>query len=575
MATDSYTHQEYETKGHKMKLSYQNANPYSGHESYYLKFKDTAGTNTNCVLVDSGENVDVKNELGPDEFLSSILLTHAHADHYQTLGKNIQDGAEIVTTPATASVLESVLSDASRHASTQDMEWEEMEGSVESITDWHQIAPDVEVYPVPAGHVPGACGFLVRFDGDRHLLATGDFTFDRTAGYPPLPEEELMDIGIDVLFLNASTSEANSFTESIDNILEQAVSGGQVLVSASGMACVEYAYALGYLSAKWGTGTTVSIAGQAAKIYEDLGYDVPGVTAYPVYEDTGEVFEDDICLSGPEGAKEGSSKRLFGAIRDDPSASLVRILGSHGRSTVSAGCTVIDFEHVNHPTEDRIREFVERLNPMHTVVQHKIADDWGGVFDFTMTWADHKDESRVLYSDGEWEPPGWLKEGTRDMIIESNRRNRDPDLASVIESDSPEEFLTPEPPSLSRFDEADLKQEGIKTEEIQDRKPMKAEEPDSGQPEAQKVADGEKTNKSEQSNGKATEDTVSDESSVSLEDLQQSLDRIEEKVDSETHEAFVIDTGRGDVLLRLEGMETANLGVNHGEKVEVSVSKQE
>jgi hypothetical protein len=73
MATDSYTHQEYETKGHKMKLSYQNANPYSGHESYYLKFKDTAGTNTNCVLVDSGENVDVKNEFS-EESVSKIAF---------------------------------------------------------------------------------------------------------------------------------------------------------------------------------------------------------------------------------------------------------------------------------------------------------------------------------------------------------------------------------------------------------------------------------------------------------------------------------------------------------------------
>jgi hypothetical protein len=33
-----------------MRLSYQNANPYSGHESYYPKFEDISSTSTNCLL---------------------------------------------------------------------------------------------------------------------------------------------------------------------------------------------------------------------------------------------------------------------------------------------------------------------------------------------------------------------------------------------------------------------------------------------------------------------------------------------------------------------------------------------
>lgn len=541
-----------------MRVSYQNANPRSGHESYYIKFEDRSSTTTNCVLVDSGEGVDVESDLGDEEYLSAVLLTHAHADHYQTVSENVQDGAKVLMTPATASVLENVLSEASKHAGTKGIDWSEIGDAVEPVTEWYSITADVEVRPVPAGHVPGACGYLIRFEEDKHLFSTGDFTFDRAAGYPPLPKRELEELGIDVLFLNASTSEPGQLTESIDKILEQAVSGGHVLVTASGMTCVKYVYVLGHLIEEQGLGLTVSIAGQAAKIYEDIGYDVPNVTSYPVYESTDEILKADISVAGPEKPTEGSSEKIFKGIEDDSSATLVRVLGSSSRTTESAGCTVMDFERVNHPTQEKLQELVKDLNPAHTVIQHGNTERWeGDKFDFTMTWSDNKTEHRVLYSKGDWQPPGWLDESTSEMLLQNNRSRKKPDVSGIMGGDEIQEMLEPEFPKIEPLSgKVNLGEEGIRMDEIRDRK-SKVNEP---------AMDTEMTG------DEGTEDgTIPKEGNESLREIRERLERIEEKVDTEKHRAVVVDTAGGDLLLRLEGKEPTDLELEHGEIVDVSV----
>jgi putative mRNA 3-end processing factor len=539
-----------------MRVSYQNANPHRGHESYYIKFEDVSSTTTNCMLVDSGEGVNVEEDLGDDEYLSAILLTHAHADHYQTLGDNIKDGAKVLTTPATASVLETVLSEASKYAETDGVGWNNIEDSVEPITDWYSLTADVDVRPVSAGHVPGACGYLIRFDEDRHILSTGDFTFDRAAGYPPLPKYELTELGVDVLFLNASTSESDGLTESVDSILEQAVSGGHVLVSASGMTCVKYVYILGHLIEEYDMNMSVSIAGQAAKIYEDLEYEVPNVSSHPVYDSTDGILESDISVAGPEKPVEGSSKKLFEEIRDDPSAALVRILGSYSRWNETAGCTVMDFKQVNHPTEDELYGFVEDLNPIQTVVQHGETRKWGDVFDFTLTWADDKTESRVLYSDGDWESPIWLEEGTYEMILQKNKSNRGPDMTGIIGGDVGE-ILDSDFPSLERAEEPSLSSEGIQLDEIPQRTSVSSRE---------KEAETEPSEETEDAEATSCE-------TVSAQEVHDTLERIENQLNSETHEAVVVDTAGGDLLLRLNEKSPEDLGLKHGEAVEISFRK--
>ena len=536
-----------------MKLSYQNANPRNGHESYYIKFDDVSSTATNCVLVDSGEGVDVENDLGEDEYLSAVLLTHAHADHYQTIADNVVDGADVLVTPATSSVLETVLSEAEKHAEAPGVDWESINDAVVPITDWHSITSDIEVRPVPAGHVPGACGFLIRFEDDRHIFATGDFTFDRAAGYPALPQRKLSDLGIDVLFLNAATSRDGGITESIDTVLEQAVSGGDVVVSASGMTCVKYVYLLGHIVEELDMSLTVSVAGQAAKIYENLGYDVPNVSSHPVYESLDPILEADIAVAGPEKPTEGTSGKLFDEIEDDHSATLVRVLGSYSRWNESAVCTVNDFKRVNHPSEDELYSFVEELNPVHTVVQHGETRKWGDEFDFTLTWADDKTESRVLYSNGDWEPPGWLEEETYEMIIEQNRSKRDMDMSGIFKGDGVEEVLTPELPSPELTDDVDLDGEGVRMEEVRGRETFELS-----------ASDGEEDELSEDDEEAQTDETSG---------IQRRLERIEEILDAETHEAVVVDTHGGDLLLRVEGKAPDDFDLEDGDVVSISIDE--
>jgi len=67
-------------------------------------------------------------------------------------------------------------------------------------------------------------------------------------------------------------------------------------------------------------------------------------------------------------------------------------------------------------------------------------------------------------------------------------------------------------------------------------------------------------------------DSVADDE-VSLLEIREALGRIEEKVEDETHTAFVVDTAGGDLLLRLEDKKPEDLDLEHGNVVEVSVSK--
>src|SRR6056297_2737228 len=160
-----------------MNLSYQHANPATGGGSYLLRFTDATLDRTPCLLVDSGVGVDLDSLLSDDEYLAAVLLTHAHLDHYASLADSLRDGAPVYTAEPTANVLENVLTEGEKNyeigatGSVAD--------AIEPLDDWQTIVPEVEVAPVPAGHTPGAAGFVVRFhDGSRtnHLLFTGDFT---------------------------------------------------------------------------------------------------------------------------------------------------------------------------------------------------------------------------------------------------------------------------------------------------------------------------------------------------------------------------------------------------------------
>jgi len=115
-----------------MQVSYQHANPHDGRESYLLRFHDEIREQTTCILVDAGEDVDVDDLLGEDEYLSAICLTHAHLDHYRTLESNLRDEAPIYATPETAQAITTRLDTEAEHANLDDPD--DVRAAVEPVT---------------------------------------------------------------------------------------------------------------------------------------------------------------------------------------------------------------------------------------------------------------------------------------------------------------------------------------------------------------------------------------------------------------------------------------------------------
>jgi putative mRNA 3-end processing factor len=398
-----------------MNLSYQHANPSTGGGSYLLRFRDASLERTPCLLVDSGVGVDLDSLLGDDEYLAAIVLTHAHLDHYASLADSIRDGAPVYAAEPTANVLEDVLTEGEKNYEIGAAE--SAADAVEPIDGWETVVPDVDVAPVPAGHAPGAAGFVVRFqNGARtnHLLFTGDFTARRVAGYPGFSAD--LPVEIDALFVNVSTTDEfeETLSDSLFTIVERVQAGSSVLATASALTAVHYAYLLGYLGERLGESIPVTLAGQAAKLYADFGYDVPNVETVPVFESPDELLErGSVTFAGPEVPTEGSASRLFRAIQDDSGATLVQLTGGATNPVKTAGCTIYDYEVVNHPSLSVIDDVVEALNPIHVVAGHgprRALRNFRGRYDERFVWASDDDREQTLYEDGRWAPPPWLSE---------------------------------------------------------------------------------------------------------------------------------------------------------------------
>ncbi|MDL0118299.1 MBL fold metallo-hydrolase, partial [Halobacterium salinarum] len=91
-----------------MNIAYEHANPQAGNESFLIRIDEAHTERTACILVDAGDGVNLDATLNDDDYLAAILLTHAHLDHYQALDDAHRDGAPILTSPSTASILEDV-----------------------------------------------------------------------------------------------------------------------------------------------------------------------------------------------------------------------------------------------------------------------------------------------------------------------------------------------------------------------------------------------------------------------------------------------------------------------------------
>jgi putative mRNA 3-end processing factor len=310
---------------------------------------------------------------------------------------------------------------------------------------------------VPAGHAPGAVGFLVRFaDGDdRHTVAaTGDFTLDHVAGRRGFPTD--IPVDVEALFLTGATDEATPerLGRALGTALERARGGARTLVTTSGLTGVHAASLLSRLADRIDLGVDVVLVGQVAKVYDALDRRVPGVESVPVFDRTDAVLGPNrVVVAGPEVPRDGSSGRLFGAIADDPGACLVQLVGS-GRDPVrSAGCTVHDYAVSLHASEADLERVVEALDPGEVVVTHAHGGARGRYNHLTdgVVWGTGDTAPHVVYEGGAWQTPPWM--ATDRLRGEFAAPESRTDGGAVLDlGPDPRATLADEPLDLDAFD---------------------------------------------------------------------------------------------------------------------------
>jgi putative mRNA 3-end processing factor len=367
----------------------------------------------------------------------------------------------VYASPATTAILEDVFDVATKYAVTAS---DAVVSAVEAVDGWTTIGPGVECHPVPAGHAPGAVGYLFRFDTEDsdlgHILVTGDFTLNRAAGFPGFPVEGIQDV--DALFLTAATN--GNFTEEVSEglgiALQQARSGMQTLVTASGLFGVHVAYLLDALITRLDLSIRVRIVGQVAKLYRELGYECNHVDLVPVFEHTDEcLVHGTITIAGPEVPTEKSSGRLFGVLREQPAACVVQLIGSGKEPRQDGQCGIHAFDAVNHPSRETLEIVHDTIAPQHTIIVHCHGGAGSEFNDFeSYVWSPSDAAEYDLYANGEWIVPSWAE--NKHSTLEASESS----VESLIGDDILEGLSLPD---LERHDGPDIAAEGIDVERVE------------------------------------------------------------------------------------------------------------
>lgn len=436
-----------------MKLSFQHANPDEGNEAYLLRVREGEAP-ASCLLVDAGAGTDLDALLGPDDRLVGICLTHAHLDHYAELAAAHRDDVPVLTSPGTAAVLDDVFDIATEQYDVEHTE--ALATAVEPLEDWFELTPTLAVRPVPAGHAPGAAGFLVRVEEGNtthRLLATGDFTQRRAAGYPGFDPDTVGDI--DALFLTAATDEGfeDGLTGALTAALEGGYSGARTLLATSGLTGVHAAYLLSAANERFDLQVRVRVVGQVAKLYRALEYDCDHVEALPEFDDSDRCLEAGVVtVAGPEIPHEGSSGRLFDELRDDPGARVVQVVGSGKTPLTDARCTLEQFACSNHPTRETLADTHDAIEPTETVMVHSHRGASGAFNELgSVVWGAGDTEEYTLYEEYCWQLPPWMNGS-----VAANAYGN-----GSADADSP-------PRGLERHDTPDLAAEGIDVDALAD-----------------------------------------------------------------------------------------------------------
>ena len=414
-----------------MKVRFQRVNHRTGNESMLLKFEGVVEGQTACLLVDSGRGVDVESQLDDDEHLSGVLVTHAHLDHVRSLGENVADGAPVLAAEPTAAMLGDALRENDRNDRVSGDVDTALDG-LEGVSGWRTVLGDdaVRVHPVPAGHAPGASGFVVQFRDDdvvRHLLVTGDFTTTQVAGYPSLPST--LPVDVEAMLVNVATTDdyEGSLQSVIETTLACALEGRRTLLTAGGLSGVHLARLLGAVVDRFALEAPVRVVGQPAKLYAALDLPTDGVELTPEYADPDAVLDaGTITVGAPETPVAGGAKRLFAEIESDADAALVQATTGGLNPVTSAACRTEAFELRAHPTEDAVDAVVEGYDPLHVVVAHEDGPALDAYKDkyAAFVWANQDAIEQTLYADGDWQAPPWVSERA-ERYVYGNTANTD------------------------------------------------------------------------------------------------------------------------------------------------------
>ena len=415
-----------------MQISFHHTNPAASHDSTLLEIAPQ-DEDPQWYLIDAGDSVSPAAFIGPDESLNGVFLTHAHSDHYDSLGGVLTPEIPLYVSPPTGAILQQAYSEADQHRGLGNAEV--IAESLTPIETWTELTADVDVLPIPAGHTPGAAAFLFWIDDLKNngetvtILATGDFTLRPAAGNPGLTIPGSIDI--DVLIANAATTPdfPADLSSAVETVLERALSGATTLVATGALTGVHLAYLLGHLTAELDRSLPIRLVGQAAKLYAAIGYEVPSVSLHPEFEHTDEVLGPGaVTVAGPEAPTGGSTKRLFGVIDDDPDAVFVQLLTSGSERVERGACATHHVKLSNHPSEQQFREFVRENLPRHLIVKHvgmEQARAIGSAFENLLHWENDDMDPHTLYDDGRWLAPRWLDDGTATRIQRRNYRESD------------------------------------------------------------------------------------------------------------------------------------------------------
>lgn len=417
-----------------MKISFQHANPSASHDSTLLTVTPESGRSYQY-LIDAGESISSTSFSGPEEPLDGVFLTHAHSDHYDSLGQVLSSAAEtpLFTSPATATILEQVYSEADRYRDLGDSD--AIEDALTPIASWTTLTDEISVLPVPAGHTPGAAAFLFRIDDLEYnhetvtILVTGDFTMRSVAGYSGLTIPK--SIAIDILIANAATSEdfAENLSKALETILERALSGATTLVAASALTGIHVAYVLGHMVERLDRTLPIHLAGQAAKLYNSLEYTVPSVTPRAHFEHTDDVLTPGaVTIAGPEAPTQGSTSRLLGVVEENPDAVFIQLTTSSPEISDGLACATYDYRLSNHPTREQFLSMVDTHLPRHLILKHSDSESIESLessVENLFHWGNTDTNSHVLYNDGSWVAPHWVSDSGERLIRQRNYRESD------------------------------------------------------------------------------------------------------------------------------------------------------